>query len=68
MKVHFEKVGYANKNFSRECRGELTYDWLYEQVKPHCMSRNISFSYNKETGVGHIFGGYQTIGGFRTES
>lgn len=51
MKVHFEKVGYANKNFSRECRGELTYDWLYEQVKPHCMSRNISFSYNKETGV-----------------
>lgn len=67
MKVYFERVGHSNANFSRECNGELTYEWLYKQVKPYCMSRNISFHYNEETNEGLIFGGYQTIGGFKIE-
>lgn len=67
MKVFFERVGHSNANFTRECKGELSYDWLYKQIKPYCMSRNIEFSYNEETGAGLIFGGLQTIGGFRIE-
>lgn len=67
MKVYFERVGYSNANFSRERKGELTYEWLYKQVKPYCMSRNIDFNYNEETNEGTIFGGLRTIGGFRIE-
>ena len=67
MKVYFERVGHSNANFSRECGGELTYEWLYEQVKPYCMSRNIEFNYDEETGLGLIFGGFYTIGGFKIE-
>ena len=67
MKVYFERVGHSNANFSRECNGELTYEWLYKQVKPYCMSRNLAFSYNEETNKGLIFGGYQTIGWFKIE-
>lgn len=67
MKVYFERVGHSNANYSRECIGELTYEWLYEQVKPYCMSRNLSFSYCELTNEGLIFGRYQTIGGFKIE-
>ena len=67
MIVYFERVGYSNANFSRECKGELTYEWLYKNVKPYCMSRNFSFNYNEIMNEGLIFGGYQTIGGFKIE-
>lgn len=67
MKVYFEGVGYSNANFVRECKGKLTYEWLYRQIKPYCMSRNITLSYDEETKVGIIFGGLQPIGGFRVE-
>ena len=72
MKVYFERVGHSNANFSRECNGELTYEWLYEQIKPYCAPRKISFHYNEKTGYGLIFAGYksngyQTIGGFKIE-
>lgn len=67
MKVLFERVGHSNVSFVRECKGELTYDWLYEQIKPYCMSKCIEFNYNEETNEGLIFGGLQTIGGFRIE-
>lgn len=66
MKVFFEGVGYSNASFSRECGGELTYNWLYKQIKPYCMSCCIEFSYDEETGEGLIFGGLRTIGTFRT--
>lgn len=67
MKVYFERVGHSNANFSRECNGELTYEWLYEQVKPYCMSRNVEFNYSELTNEGLIFGGFHTIGGFKIE-
>lgn len=67
MKVYFERVGHSNANFVRECKGDLTYEWLYRQIKPYCMSRNIDFSYDEETNEGIIFGGLQTIGEFRIE-
>ena len=68
MTVYFENVGHSNANFTRECKKELTYEWLYRQVKPYCMSRNLDFSYDEETGEGLIFGGFQTIGRFRIEN
>ena len=67
MKVYFERVGHSNANFARECKGDLTYEWLYKQIKPYCMSRHIALSYDEETNEGIIFGGFRTIGGFRVE-
>lgn len=67
MTVYFEKVGHSNACFCRECKGKLTYEWLYKQIKPYCMSRNIEFQYDEETGLGLIFGGLHTIGGFKIE-
>lgn len=67
MTVHFEKAGHSNVNFSRERKGELTYEWLYKQIKPYCMSRDIEFNYDDKTGLGLIFGGFRTIGGFKIE-
>lgn len=63
--VYFERVGNSNANFVREYEKELTYEWLYRQVKPYCMLQNLDFSYNEETYEGLIFGGFHTIGGFR---
>lgn len=65
MRVYFENVGYLNANFSRECKGALTYEWLYKQIKPYCKSRDINFRYDEETNLGLIFGGLRTIGGFK---
>ena len=67
MKVHFKKVGYSNVSFTRERKGELTYEWLCKQIKPYVMSRNIDFSYDDQTKSGVIFGGFQTIGEFEVE-
>ena len=65
MIIHFTRVGFNNINFTRECKGELNYEWLYKQIKPYCKSRNIEFSYDEETNIGLIFGGLHTIGGFK---
>lgn len=67
MKVYFERLGHLNVSFVKECKGDLTYEWLYKQVKPYCMSRDMEFRYNEETGEGIIIGGFQTIGGFKIE-
>ena len=65
--VNFINVGHSNRSFSRLCENELSFEWLYKQVKPYIMSRNVSFSYNEETKHGNIFGGFQTIGEFEVE-
>lgn len=67
MKVYFSNVGYGNRAWAAECKGELTYEWLYEQIKPFVKSRDIEFCYDEHTGLGLIFGGLHTIGGFRIE-
>lgn len=67
MKVLFRNVGYLAANFERECNGELTYKWLYKQVKSYCMSRNLDFSYDEDTRQGIIFGGMRVIGKFEVE-
>lgn len=65
MKVHFSNVGYGNRSWTAECKGELTYEWLYNQIKPFVKSRDIEFRYDEYTGLGLIFGGLHTIGGFQ---
>lgn len=64
MIVHFEKVGRYALSFDRECKDDLTYEWLKKQVGKHCMSNDLNFDYNRETRKGYILGGFQTIGMF----
>lgn len=67
MKVYFENVGHSNASWQAEVKGELTYDWLYKQVKPHLLSRGIDFYLDGE-GKGKIVVGYvRTVGTFRIE-
>ena len=64
MIVHFEKVGRDALSFDRECKDDLTYEWLKKQVGKHCMSNDLNFDYNRETREGYIFGGIRVIGFF----
>lgn len=68
MKVFFENVGYGNASWQAELNGELTYEWLYGQVKGKCMSRDIDFALEKENPKnGVILAGFHKIGSFRIE-
>lgn len=65
MKVYFKEVGRNHVSFVGECRNQLTLAWLEKQVKPYCMSSDLSFSYNEQTNLRLIFGGLELIGKFR---
>lgn len=68
MKVIFENVGYGNASWQAELNGELTYEWLYGQVKGKCMSRDIDFMLEKaDNKKGVICAGFHKIGTFRIE-
>ena len=67
IKVYFEEVGRNNISFERICKDKLTYEWLIKQVRPHCMSENLDFTYNEKTGEGKIFGVFRKIGKFKLE-
>lgn len=67
MIVHFEKVGRYALSFDRECKDDLTYEWLEKQVGKYCMSNDLNFDYNRETKEGYIFGGFRVIGMFWCE-
>lgn len=68
MKVIFENVGFGNASWQAELNGELTYEWLYKQVREKCMSRDIEFMLEKEDNKkGIIVAGFRTIGTFRIE-
>ena len=67
MKVYFENVGRNKATWQAEVKGELTYEWLYNQVKPYLASRGIDF-FLDEVGKGEILvGGIRTVGTFRIE-
>ena len=68
MKVFFENVGHSSANWQAELNGELTYEWLYKQVRGKCMSRDIDFMLEKANDKkGIIVAGFRTIGTFRIE-
>lgn len=59
MKVKFKEIGRNKDNWESECE-ELTYEWLYSQVKRYLMSDNIDFS---EDGT-VLVGGFRPVGKF----
>lgn len=61
MQLKFINIGNTNANFTRECRGQLTYEWLLKQVKPYLYSHNIDFAENQK-GTITVFAGMQTVG------
>lgn len=44
MQVKFIGVGRNKKSWEAKCEGELSYDWLYVEVKKALMSSAIDFS------------------------
>lgn len=68
MKVEFHDVGRSKSNWSAECK-EITYNWLYNQVKAHGVlsSSSLDFEYDEENDVGKIYAGFYVIGTFRCE-
>lgn len=61
MKVKFIDIGSHNANFVKECKKEITYDWLLKQVRPYLLSPNIDFGENRK-GTITVFAGMQTVG------
>ncbi len=59
MKVKFIDVGRNKKSWEAECKGQLTFDWLYSQAKKALMSSDIDF-----TDDGSILAGFRTVGRF----
>ena len=48
MKVKFINIGNRNVNFTKECKGDLNYEWLLKQVRPYLLSSTIDFEYNRK--------------------
>lgn len=61
MKVKFINIGSRNANFTKECKNELTYEWLLKQVRPYLYSRNIDFEEGIDVKI-YVFAGMQTVG------
>ena len=61
MKLKFINIGNKNANFIKECKHELTYEWLLKQVRPYLLSPNIDFGENKKGNI-TVFAGMQTVG------
>lgn len=64
MNVIFNNVGREKKTWVARCEGEVTYDWMYRQVKKHgmVMSRDIDF-----TDSGKILAGMRPIGEYNID-
>ena len=58
IKVYFKAVGRNNISFERICKDKLTYEWLIKQVRPHCMSENLDFTYNEKKQAKERFSEY----------
>lgn len=61
MKLKFINIGNKNANFIKECKKELTYEWLLKQVRPYLLSPNIDFGENRKGNI-TVFAGMQTVG------
>ncbi len=63
-KVKFINIGHSNACFEVELKGELTEQFIIENVIPHCGSRNLSAGVNEEHTKGVVYGGFHVIGEF----
>ncbi len=62
--IKFKNIGHSNANFECKVTGDVTEDFILEQVKPHCGSRNLEALLNKDRKSGIILGGFHQIGEF----
>lgn len=62
--IKFKNIGHSNANFERQVNGDITEDYILEQVKPHCGSRNLEALLHKDRKSGIILGGFHQIGEF----
>lgn len=61
MKLKFVDIGSRNANFIKECKNELTYEWLLKTVRPYLYSHNIDFEEGID-GIIYVYAGMQTVG------
>ena len=61
MVLFFKDIGRNKVCFKKQAPTEITYDWLYEQVKPYLLSNNLDFLENNK-GTVTVFAGMQTVG------
>jgi hypothetical protein len=61
MILFFKDIGRNKACFKKQAPAEITYDWLYEQVKPYLLSNNLDFleTFN---GTITVLAGMQTVG------
>ena len=61
MVLFFKDIGRNKVCFKKQAPTKITYDWLYEQVKPYLLSNNLDFLENNK-GTVTVFAGMQTVG------
>lgn len=61
MKVRFINVGKDKKSWEAETDGELSYNWLYGQVKKHSALFSSGIDFYED---GSITAGFRTVGRF----
>lgn len=60
-RVKFINVGREKKNWEAECEGDLTYQWLFGQVKKQRALVSNDIDFYKD---GRITAGFRTVGRF----
>ena len=61
MTLFFKNIGHSKACFKKQSPAEITYEWLYNQVKPYLYSKNLDFLENNK-GTVTVFAGMQTVG------
>ena len=56
MKLKFIDIGSKNANFIKECKNELTYEWLLKALRPYLYSHNIDFEEGTDNRI-YVFAG-----------
>lgn len=66
MEVKFINVGRSKTSWTAKINNisELTYDWLYKQVKKHLMSTSIDFQFDDISNTGCVYAGVRNVGKF----
>lgn len=63
VNVTFTDVGRGKASWSATCE-EVTFDWLYDQVKSKAMVLSTELNFSEE---GTIFAGFHPIGKFQVD-
>jgi hypothetical protein len=58
----FIELGRYKSSFKVALKDEFDF---WKAVKPHLMSKDLEWSYDTDTQVGHVYAGMRTVGEFR---